>query len=260
MQQSDRTDDIKFPEKGLLNLINQKLESGSSLQVIEGMLIRAGLDERAVRDAIAYVGRNDRYSQQARAEQNDFLPTLNKNGRSPAAFASATAIAGSIARVVGEQVTHQGLFSGRLRRKDFVIGILFFFGLGFIITNVVATWVQYFAPEFADAVAGIVMNDVTATWLLFVPLVFAPITLMVLSLITRRLHNLGLPGWMSVLYLGTFVSPFGSVVGGYAVLGFHFMLLILFIVLITVKGHPSPNRHGELPPSTGSIFKKVFGI
>jgi uncharacterized membrane protein YhaH (DUF805 family) len=244
----------ELPDRGLLNLISQKLESGNDPAHIEDMLLRAGLDRHIVHEAIGHAVRHDTLGHQRRVEQNDFLPPLRKDYRDT----GAASIAGSIARVIGDQIEHRGLFSGRLRRKDFVIGILFFFGFGFILANIALSWTQFFAPEFAHSVAKFILADEYGIWLMFIPFIFAPITIMVLSLMTRRLHNLGFPGWVSLFYLVAFISPFGAL-GGYLLLGFHVMLLILFIVMMTVKGHPSPNRHGVLPPSTGSIFKRVLG-
>lgn len=242
----------ELPERGLLNLIYQKLESGSNAGEIEDMLLRAGLDKAIVHDAIRYAVKNDTLKHQREVEKNDFLPPLMKKGGSDGAIAE------SISKVIGSQMSHKGLFRGRLRRKDFIIGLLFFFGFGFILASIMVSWAQFFTPELANAVERLIVADTSGVWLLFIPLMFAPITLMILSLITRRLHNLGLPGWMSLLYLMAFISPFGPL-GGYAFLGLHFVLLVLMIVMISVKGHPSPNKHGTLPTSEGSIFKKIFG-
>ncbi len=242
----------ELPDRGLLNLVTQKLEAGNKPEDIEAMLIRAGLDIGVVRDAVRHAREKDVWRHQREAEQNGFLPPLNKGIR------KGEEVAGSLARIIGSEISHGGLFSGRLRRKDFIIGILFFFGLGFIAANVISAWLQYFAPEFAAAAEGIVLGDQYGFWLMFVPFLFAPITLMVLSLMTRRLHNIGLPGWISFLYLLAFVSPFGAF-GGYAMFGIHVVLFVLFVVMLTVKGHPNPNKHGSLPPSIGSMFARVWG-
>jgi uncharacterized membrane protein YhaH (DUF805 family) len=37
-------------------------------------------------------------------------------------------------------------------------------------------------------------------------------------------------------------------------------LLALFVVLVTVKGNPAPNRYGPLPGSRGSFFKRIFNV
>lgn len=245
----------ELPERGLLNLIMQKLESGSSPESIEAMLLRAGLDEVSVREAVQYAVKNDTLRHQREVEQNDFLPPLKKSGQKTSMI---NGVAGSLSRVINAEVSHKGLFHGRLRRKDFIIGLLFFFGFGFILASIVVSWVQFFAPDFARSVEGMIVADTAGLWLLFIPLLFAPITLMILSLITRRLHNLGFPGWISLLYLLAFISPFGPL-GGYAFLGMHFVLLVLMILMLTVKGHPNPNKHGSLPPSEGSIFNRVLG-
>lgn len=255
MQTQHKGSQKELPERGLLNLITQKLESGSTPESVEAMLLRAGLDEAAVREAVRYAAKNDTLRHQREAEENDFLPPLNKAGHIKKDLDS---VAGSISRVINAEVGHKGLFHGRLRRKDFIIGLLFFFGFGFILATIAVSWAQFFTPELAQSIENMILADTAGVWLLFIPFLFAPITLMVLSLITRRLHNLGFPGWMSLLYLLAFISPFGPL-GGYAFFGMHFVLLVLMIVMLTVKGHPNPNKHGALPPSEGAIFTRVFG-
>jgi uncharacterized membrane protein YhaH (DUF805 family) len=163
-----------------------------------------------------------------------------------------------ITKAVTAATQHRGLFSGRLRRKDFIIGLLFFFGIGFTFFTIVLTWIQQLFPEFWSDIQFVLSQDTYGAIIIFIPFIFAPITVMLLSLVTRRLHNLALPGWISACYLLMFISPFGDF-GGPTLLGMHIVLLTLFIVLLSKKGHPAPNRHGIHPPSIGSIFERVFG-
>ena len=56
-----------------------------------------------------------------------------------------------------------------------------------------------------NASTNFMIADSYGLWLLFIPFIFAPFTIMMLSLITRRLHNIGLPGWISIAYLFVFI-------------------------------------------------------
>lgn len=244
------------PDKGLLNLIKQKLELNTPEKAIHDMLVRAGLDEHAVRHALTYAVREDKTAHQRKVAENDFLPPLKKNNHTVGI--TMDNLDNKISQVVTAAVHHRGLFSGRLRRKDFIIGTLFFFGLGFIFFTILITWIEHLFPVFWSDLQFVIDQDSYGALLIFIPFVFAPITVMMLSLITRRLHNLGLPGWISLCYLLAFVSPFGDF-GGPTLLGMHVALLTLFIVMISKKGHPATNKHGEHPPSVGSIFARVLG-
>lgn len=245
-----------MPDKGLLNLIKQKLEVNTPVKSIHDMLMRAGFDEKEVTDTIEYALKEDKTAHQRIVAENDFLPPLKKIGNR--LESKVTSLDDRITEVVTAAVHHRGLFSGRLRRKDFIVGMLFFFGLGFIFFTIILTWIQQLFPEFWDEIQFVISQDTYGSVLVFIPFIFAPITVMMLSLIARRLHNLALPGWISACYLLAFVSPFGDF-GGPTLLGMHIMLLTLFIVLLSKKGHPAPNKHGAHPPSVGSIFERVLG-
>ncbi len=247
-------------DKGMLHLIKQKLDHGNTPKQIEDMLSRAGFAVAEVKRAVKYLLDEEMPTHQREAAQNDFLPPLSKKietkvvnnpGLDTQDFAEAS-------QIVTAEITHKGLFKGRLRRKDFLMGVLFFFGLGFVFFSIMVTWVQILFPHFYNQVLAFVEQDSYGIWLMCVPFMFAPVTIIVLSLIVRRLHNLDLPGWIAFMYLFAFVSPFGAF-GGTLLFAIHFVLLTLFIVLLTVKGHPAPNRHGELPSSAGSIFGHMFG-
>jgi uncharacterized membrane protein YhaH (DUF805 family) len=245
-----------IPDKGMLNLIKQKLEVNTPVKGIHDMLVRAGLEEKEIAYAIEYAQKEDRTAHQRAVEENDFLPPLKKI--EDKIENKVSDIDGRITQVVTAALNHRGLFSGRLRRKDFIVGMLFFFGLGFIFFTIMLTWIQQLFPEFWADIQFVISQDTFGAILIFIPFIFAPITVMMLSLITRRLHNLALPGWIAACYLLTFISPFGDF-GGSILFGMHVVLLTLFIIMLTKKGHPAPNRHGVHPPSIGSIFERVFG-
>jgi uncharacterized membrane protein YhaH (DUF805 family) len=260
-------------DKGMLNLIRQKLTHGSPAKEIEHMLVRAGFLLSDIIPAIQHVA-NEMDDSLAIA-QNDFLPPLKKKVVETVQRSHITdefekgvkqvydhvvkpIEQSSIGQIVSAQMNHRGLFKGRLRRKDFIIGMLFFFGLGFVYFALLTTWIQLLMPSLWGQIVAYVSQDMFGSWLLAIPVIFAPITVMMLSLITRRLHNLGLPGWIAFLYLFTFVSPFGAW-HNYPLLGMHTALLSLFVVMISKKGHPAPNTHGAHPRSTGSFFNRILG-
>jgi uncharacterized membrane protein YhaH (DUF805 family) len=136
---------------------------------------------------------------------------------------------------------------------------LFFFGIGYIIVAFAALILAHFTPNLWQYMLDTIANDPNNYLLMLIPVLLAPITIISLSLIVRRLHNLGLPGGLAFLFLMWFVPSFEQIypLGFFAL---EISLLILFIVLVTIKGNPAPNKYGPLPGSRGSFFKRILNI
>ncbi len=261
-------------DKGLLTLINQKLENGTSFLEIRSMLERAGISKIQMERALLYTAKYNQEAQHSEIEANDFLPPLsgikripiNRIGNKKAHIEEESVPTREqyFEKVLDSEIRHHGLFSGRLRRQEFVIGFLFFFGLGFIMCSFAVYLMQTFTPTFWQSIRDLIDHDVPGLWLMFIPFILAPITIMMLSLMTRRLHNIGLPGWFAWLFL-IFFLPGANVFNNstpiieYSFMTVYALLAVLFLALIVKKGHRTVNRHGPLPRSEGSIFKKIFG-
>jgi uncharacterized membrane protein YhaH (DUF805 family) len=153
---------------------------------------------------------------------------------------------------------HKGLFRGRLRRKDFTLGFIFFFAVGYVTLALSAVVISIFVPELWTAILTLIEQDTNDVLLLTIPVILAPITVMMLSLITRRLHNLGLPGSLSWLYLVMFIPVNMRIFSGMWYV--YVALFLLFIVLLAKKGEAVSNEYGAFPESRGSFFKRIFNI
>lgn len=256
------------PEKGLLSFIKIKLEQAVHPRDIKQMLLRAGFEEGHIDTAFEHARELYTDIHQDLAAINNFLPPLSKHRKDYAGSKvgaqrhhSLNVFGRNISKAVdvNSETIHKGLFAGRLRRKDFVIGFLFFFGIGYITFAFSALLLARLAPEVWTIILDTVATDTDNYLLMLAPVILAPITVMSLSLIVRRLHNLGLPGGLAFLFLVWFLPSFGQVYEfGFLIL--EVVLLILFIVLITVKGNPAPNRYGPLPGSRGSFFRRIFNV
>ncbi len=262
----------KVPERGLLSFIKTKLEQAVHPDDIKRMLLRAGFSEEHIHDALTHVRRMHKDAHQDLVAANDFMPALSKAAGGPAGrldeSSSGPAQGGQdsgaghpFAHSIGHSTLaeHKGLFAGRLRRKDFVLGFLFFFGVGYVILAFSALILAHLTPALWQAMLDTIAADSQGYLLMVVPVLLAPITVISLSLICRRLHNLGLPGGLSFIFLALFVPSFGQIypIGLFAL---DFALLALFIVLLTVKGGTEPNRYGPLPGSKGSFFKRILNV
>ena len=262
------------PEKGLLSFIKTKLEHAIHPHDIKQMLLRAGFPESHIDDAFAHIRQFNTEIHQHLSAVNDFLPPLSKHKKDEHGVHvgaqqhhplnmfgkdAESAHAGNGIHDVHSTMQHKGLFAGRLRRKDFVLGFLFFFGVGYITLAFSGLLLSKISPDMWQYILDTISSDTQNYFLMLIPVLLAPITIISISLITRRLHNLGLPGGIAFLYLVIFLPAFSQVVEyGFAIL--EIALLILFIVLVTVKGNPAPNQYGSLPGSRGSFFRRIFNV
>lgn len=247
-------------DKGLLYFIKTKLEQSVHPHEIKRMLLKAGFQDTHIEQAFSSVRKIFKDTHQDLVAIHDFLPPLSKKHHSGGTIHHVLNLFGLKHGAHSEMNTEQkGLFSGRLRRKDFVLGFLFFFGVGYITLAFSALFLSAVAPGVWQLILDTIATDQQNYLLMLVPVLLAPITIISLSLIVRRLHNLGLPGGLAFLFLLWFIPAFSQVnTFGFIVL--EVALLLLFIVLVTVKGNPAPNKYGPLPGSRGSFFRRILNI
>lgn len=256
------------PEKGLLSFIKIKLEQSVHPRDIKQMLLRAGFSAEHIDIAFEHVRKIHDDIHQDLVAINNFLPPLSKHRKDYEGSKVGTQRHHSL-NIFGRDMTkisntgdgpvHKGLFAGRLRRKDFVLGFLFFFGIGYVTLAFSGLLLAQVAPELWSFILSTIASDTNNYLLMLMPVVLAPITIISLSLIVRRLHNLDLPGGLALFFLLWFLPSFGQVFH-FGFLVIEIALLVLFIVLVTVKGNPAPNRYGPLPGSRGSFFKRIFNV
>lgn len=255
-------------EKGILSFIKTKLEQSVHPREIKQMLLRAGFDENHINTAFKRAREIYTDIHQDLVAVHNFLPPLSKHRKDASGVKtniqrhhSLNAFGRDVSKFahMEDGPTHKGLFAGRLRRKDFVIGFLFFFGIGYITFAFSALLLSQVAPELWSVILNTIASDTNNYLLMLVPVMLAPITVMSLSLIVRRLHNLELSGGLAFAFLLWFIPSFEQV-NRFGFIVLEIALLALFIVLITVKGNPAPNKYGPLPGSRGSFFKRIFNV
>lgn len=232
-------------DKGLVTFIKKKLELGVPLDQIHASLVSAGFTLLQIKEGFAALGKVYNDTHQDIVAANDFLPPLKK-----------TQLLEKPTRL--EEVEAH-LFAGRLRRRDFILGFLFFFGLGTVVSAVASVLVKMFAPHIHEGIIAIVQNPADTSWLIFIPLLLAPITFFILSLAARRLHDMDLPGRLSLALLGYFV-PSSSLIHPISIVGLQIVATVLFIMMITKQGTKATNRYGEELTHEGSIFARIFNF
>lgn len=242
-----------------------KLEHSVQPSDIKKMLLRAGFTEEIVSAAFEHVKRLHSDVHQDLAAANGFLPPLHKNSKDKKTVDGIRREASAKESLNGERAdrtdsrSHKGLFKGRLRRKDFILGFLFFFGIGYVTLAMSAALLSALAPAIWNSILETVSKDTSGLFLVLIPFILAPITVMMLSLIHRRLHNIDLPGKLSLLFLVLFVIPTNDMMT-YGFWALYIALGILFVVLLLKKGSTEPNQYGPFPESRGSFFRRIFNI
>ena len=236
--------DVGKPKEGIENFIIKKLEKAHTIDEIRVILTGAGFSNTEIESGLRNVKRTHKTLHQDVAASNNFFPFLKKshNLKEPL-----------------EPFKHIGLFAGRMRRKDFIVSILFLFSLFFSIVIVVASFIDALYPESWKLIGEMFANDSDGALFLYIPILFAPFTLIFLSLVTRRLHDLDLPGILSFFYLSIFIYPF-SEYASKGIIVFDVVLFILFLFLLSRRGVPEVNRYGKSPVSHGSTFTKILNL
>ena len=247
-----------MPDKkeGIENFIINKLEKAHTLDEIRSMLKRAGFSKSEIEVGIANVKEKHKTFHQDIVASNSFLPSLKKLEKFEQKIEKDIK---KEEKIIIREFSELGLFAGRIRRKDFIVSIVFLFSLLFSITIVVASFVDALSPKVLDRMREMFAPDKIHIMFLFLPILFAPFTLFFLSLVTRRLHDLDLPGILSFLYLFLAIYPFSNN-SPKGMVVFDIALFIFFLFLLLQKGIPEKNKHGKSPAAHGSTFTKLLNL
>jgi uncharacterized membrane protein YhaH (DUF805 family) len=241
---------MQKPKEGMESFIIKKLEHAHTIDEIRAMLKSGGFSKDEIEKGILHVKKNHKTLHQDVAASNNFLPILNKK---------AKRLEKEFEKFEIGVEKHIGLFAGRMRRKDYIVSILFLFSLFFSVVIVVASFIQATFPDSWNLMSAIFSADTNGVLCLYIPVLFAPFTLIFLSLTTRRLHDLNLPGILSFLFLGVFVYPFSEYASA-GVIVLDVALFILFVFLLSKRGEPVTNAYGKSPVSHGSTFTKILNL
>ena len=240
--------DLIKSKEGIENFIIKKLEKAHTIDEIRVILKGAGFSKSEIETGLHNVKKTHKTLHQDIAASNNFFPSLKKGLNNK-----------KKGNLEIDYIKHIGLFAGRMRRKDFMVSILFLFSLFFSIVIIVASFIDAIYPESWKTIGNMLSNDSNGVLFLYLPMLFAPFTLIFLSLVTRRLHDLDLPGILSFLYLGVFIYPFSKYASGGFII-FDLALFILFIMLLSKLGISETNRYGKSPASHGSTFTKILNL
>lgn len=127
------------------------------------------------------------------------------------------------------------MYSGRIDRVGF------FAGSAFLLLPLLLPLALYYTfigmvgtngadASIADSVTKLVLFFVWAVWLLLLPIYF--------GLMIRRLHDIGMSGWLSLLHLVPFTN------------------IVLYVMLLLVPGSAGSNHYG--PPATEKDPQRIL--
>ena len=117
------------------------------------------------------------------------------------------------------------LYSGRIGRKNYGLGLLFLIG-SFILL------IAIFASMFS--------SDSSSFGVFLIIVLYAIYIVFLFSLHVRRFHDLGDSGWRVLLFLIPLVN------------------LIILISLLATKGKDEVNKYGEAPSKSIKFFDAIF--
>jgi len=117
------------------------------------------------------------------------------------------------------------LYSGRINRKNYGLGLLFFILLLIL---------------FAAVFAGVLASDDSTFILIVMSAIYAVFIVHIFSLHVRRLHDLGESGWKALLFIIPLVN------------------LITLIWLLSAKSKENDNEYGNPLPKDVKFFDVIF--
>ena len=151
-------------------------------------------------------------------------------------------------------------FTGRLHRRDFLMGFLFLFGLGVVIMFVVLMLINIFYPDFNTILERAAAEDTYGLFFSIIPFVEAPLSFLMISILARRLHDIGLPGLLAPAFLVFFVPLFTNAPSWMGVFALQCMMGLLFLVLLVKRGDEGANMYGDKKEIKGSFFHRLLHV
>lgn len=117
------------------------------------------------------------------------------------------------------------LFSGRISRKNYGLGLLFFIGSLILLIAILASMFS---------------SDNSSFGVFIIVVLYVAFIVHIFSLHARRFHDLGDSGWRVFLFLIPLVN------------------LIILISLLATKGKAEANQYGEVPSKSTKFFDAIF--
>ncbi len=232
-------------DRGLIEFIHMKIMAGNTEESIRAALLTAGIDNQSISDGFAFVRQKYPDIHQDIAASHNFLPPLNKK------------ITGfDIRETESDDVDiEEGFFAGRLRRRDFTLGLILVPGFAITFIAIILSFLQIVSPEGYERALHLFSDSSYKDVLLLIVLLL-PFIIKMFDLAIRRLHDFAVAGWPSFILLLPVALLFNipdvlfSAITGVVV-------LFLFFILLK-RGTQGANQYGEHYPYQGGFLKRIF--
>lgn len=157
-------------------------------------------------------------------------------------------------------VSKKTLFSGRLSRVDFILFFLIFVAEAALVLAVILGAMSLFVSSFNSFIVEILSPKQHGLWLLLIPIILSPFIVMLMSFISRRLHDIGLSGYISLGFLVFFIDPKNGYLSYWGILALQIMMVIIFLMLVGMKGSRRENQYGSAPLKSSLFLERVFNL
>lgn len=232
-------------ERGLIEFIHTKIMAGNTEESIRAALRVAGISEQVITDGFSFVRQKYPDIHQDVVASNNFLPPLRKKVTS---F--------DVRGIDDHEVdTKEGFFAGRLRRRDFILGLILVSGLAIIFITAVSSFLQIASMDAYKRALSMVV-DPTYRDAALLALVLLPFIIKMFDLVIRRLHDIGVMGLPSVVLLAPGALMFDVGMRATEIIVVVSVLFLLFLLL--KRGTQGANKFGEHYPYHGGFLQRIF--
>ncbi len=221
--------------------------AGNTEESIRAALHVAGIDDQLITDGFSYVRKQYPDIHQDLAASNNFLPMLKKK--------VSSVDVRSLTAAMDDVDIKEGFFAGRLRRRDFILGLVLVPGLAITFLALMTSFLQIVSPD-AYRRAMQMFSDPTYKDALLIFFLLLPFIIKMFDLTIRRLHDVGVIGISSVVLISPVALMFDI-----PAIAFNLIVGInacFFFFLLLKKGTQGANKYGEHYPYHGGFLRRIF--
>lgn len=234
-------------DRGLIEFIHTKIMAGNTEESIRASLRTAGIDNEVITDGFVFVRKQYPDIHQDIAASHNFFPPLRKK--------VSTVDVRSLSAAMSDVDIKEGFFAGRLRRRDFIFGLILVPGVAITFLAIVMSFLQIISPDAYKRAIQMFIDPTYKDILLFLVLIL-PFIIKTLDLAIRRLHDVAIIGVPAVILISPIALLFDlKVITFGVILGIN-VCFLLFLLL--KRGTQGPNKYGEHYPYHGGFLRRIF--